>query len=197
MLRKLLRRSKATSSAKCCVEAMRHAPQLMRRAKTGSSAKCCDEWSRSANCSKRDLRRPRVDLNTIDVQEVCKQRYSDICWRRNGLNKYDFSSQIKQIGNGSFLKTNQNEKQNNYQETRCFRWHKLATNITWDAPKAPKFLVRKPYSTQILWDIAKVADTKKKKKKKKKTHSTSELLRKTSFQRKITQKCRILILGYS
>ena len=193
MLRKLLRRSKATSSAKCCVEAMRHAPQLMRRAKTGSSAKCCDEWSRSANCSTCDLRRPRVDLNTIDVQEVCKQRYSDICWRRNGLNKYDFSSQIKQIGNGSFLKTNQNEKQNNYQETRCFRWHKLATNITWDAPKAPKFLVRKPYSTQILWDIAKVAD----KKKKKRTHRTSELLRKTSFQRKITQKCRILILGYS
>ena len=166
MLRKLLRRSKATSSAKCCVEAMRQAPQLMRRAKTGSSAKCCDEWSRSANCGTCDLRRPRVDLNTIDVQEVRKQRYSDICWRRNGLNKYDFSSQIKQIGNGSFLKTNQNEKQNNYiyQETRCFRWHKLATNITWDAPKAPKFLVRKPYSTQILWDIAKVADTQKKKK---------------------------------
>jgi len=49
-------------------------------------------------------------LNTIDVQEVRKQRYSDICWRRNGLNKYDFSSQIKQIGNGSFLKTNQNGK---------------------------------------------------------------------------------------
>jgi hypothetical protein len=52
-------------------------------------------------------------LDTIDVHEVRKQRYSEKCWRRNGLNKYDFSSQIKQIGiDGTLQSTNQQNNKN-------------------------------------------------------------------------------------